>query len=52
MKYIGKYELLAIKIGLTEREEIKEFRRLVESEKKLASEALSIITKQRSQKDE
>jgi len=52
MNYVGRYELFAIKVGLTEHEEIKEFRRLMESEKKLASEAVYIIIKQRSQENE
>ena len=52
MNYIGRCELLALKVGLKDKEEIKEFRRLIESEKKLASEALYIIIKQRSQENE
>jgi len=50
--YIGRYELLAVKVGLTNHEEIKEFRRLIKSENKLASEAVYIIIKQRSQENE
>jgi len=33
MNFKGKYELLALKVGLKEFKEIKEFRRLIEKEK-------------------
>jgi len=38
-----KNKLLALKIGLTDEEEIKEFARLIEEERKSASQALRLI---------